>query len=60
MARKFYTFQCYMLASIYNELQRQHEDMEPRAMQLHLIESLLSRVGLRDITYIKAYSGLGW
>ena len=30
--------QCYMLASMCNELQRQHEDMEPRAMLLHLME----------------------
>ena len=27
---------CYMLASMKNELQRQHEDMHPRAMLLHL------------------------
>ena len=32
------TVQCYMLASMCNELQRQHEDMEPRAMLLHLME----------------------
>ena len=31
-------FQYYMLASVYNELQRQHEDKEPRAMLLHLME----------------------
>ena len=30
--------QCYMLASMSNELQRHHEDMQPRAMFLHLIE----------------------
>ena len=27
-----------MLALMCNELQRQHEDMEPRAMLLHLME----------------------
>ena len=27
-----------MMASMCNELQRQHEDMEPRAMLLHLME----------------------
>ena len=32
------TVQYYMLASMCNELQRQHEDMEPRAMLLHLME----------------------
>ena len=32
------TVQCYMLASMCNELQRQHEDMEPKAMLLHLME----------------------
>ena len=32
------TVQCYMLASMCNELQRQHEDMEPRAMLLHLMD----------------------
>ena len=32
------TIQCYILASMCNELQRQHEDMEPRAMLLHLME----------------------
>ena len=32
------TVQCYMLASMCTELQRQHEDMEPRAMMLHLME----------------------
>ena len=32
------TVQCYMLASMCNELQRQHEDMGPRAMLLHLME----------------------
>ena len=31
-------FQCHMLASMCNEFQRQHEDMEPKAMLLHLIE----------------------
>ena len=30
--------QCYMLPSMCTELQRQHEDMEPRAMLLHLME----------------------
>ena len=32
------TVQCYMLASMCNELQRQHEDMEPKAMLLHFME----------------------
>ena len=32
------TVQCYMLASMCNELQRQHEDNEPKAMLLHLME----------------------
>ena len=32
------TIQCYMLASMCNEFQRQHEDMEPRAMLFHLME----------------------
>ena len=30
--------QCYMLALMCNELQRQHENMKPRAMPLHLME----------------------
>ena len=34
----FTTVQCHMLASMCNELQRQHEDMEPRAMLLHLMD----------------------
>ena len=34
----FTTVQCYMLASMCNELQRQHEDMEPKAMLLYLME----------------------
>ena len=32
------TVQCYMMASMCNELQRQHEDMEPKAMLLYLME----------------------
>ena len=32
------TVQCYMLASMCNELQRHHEDMEPTVMLLHLME----------------------
>ena len=32
------TIQYYMLASMCNELQRQHEDMEQTAMLLHLME----------------------
>ena len=32
------TIKYYMLVSMCNELQRQHEDIEPRAMLLHLME----------------------
>ena len=32
------TVQCYMMASMCNELQRNHKDMERRAMLLHLME----------------------
>ena len=41
--------QCYMLASMCNELQRQHEGIETRAMLLHLMDCFLSRVELKDI-----------
>ena len=30
--------QCYLLVWMCKELQRQHEDIEPRAMLVHLIE----------------------
>ena len=32
------TVQCYMMASMCNKLQRQLEDMEPRAKLLHLMK----------------------
>ena len=34
----FTTVQCYILASTYSELQRQHEDMESRSMLPHLLK----------------------
>ena len=43
--------QWYMLASISNELQRQHEDIELRAMLLHLIKFFVEHVELKDMRY---------
>ena len=45
--KKFFTttVRYYMISLMCNELQRKHEDMEPRAMLLPLVKLFASKVG---------------